>query len=62
MNAHKKAEKALIEAGYVFKRHGANHDIYYNSKIGIMIPLKRHDFDENDLRYIKAEIKKGERK
>lgn len=62
MNAHKKAEKALEEAGYVFKRHGANHDIYFNAQKGVMIPLKRHDFDEGDLRYIKDEIKKGERK
>lgn len=59
MNAHKKAEKALEEAGYVFKRHGANHDIYFNAQKAVMIPLKRHDFDEGDLRYIKDEIRKG---
>lgn len=57
MNAHKKAEKALKEAGFVFKRHGANHDIYFNVKTKKIIPLKRHDFDENDLRYIEKEIK-----
>ena len=62
MNAHKKAEKILAQAGYVFRRHGANHDIYFNSKKGVMIPLKRQDFDENDLRYIEKEIEKGETK
>lgn len=62
MNAHKKAEKALKEAGYVFKRHGANHDIYFNAQKGVMIPLKRHDFDESDLQYIEKEIEKGGKK
>ena len=53
--------KDLIELlernGWKFKRHGANHDIYRNPETGRMIPLKRHDFDENDLRYIRKEIK-----
>lgn len=62
MNAHKKAEKALEEAGYIFKRHGTNHDIYFNAQKGVMIPLKRHDFDEDDLRYIEKEIEKGGKK
>lgn len=62
MKARKKAEKALKAAGYVLKRHGANHDIYYNQKQGILIPLKRHDFDEDDLRYIEREIEQGVRK
>lgn len=62
MNAHKKTEKALEEAGYIFKRHGANHDIYFNAQKGVMIPLKRHDFDEDDLRYIEKEIEKGGKK
>lgn len=59
MNAHKKAEKVLQEAGFVFKRHGANHNIYFNVETKKIIPLKRHDFDENDLRYIEKEIKQG---
>lgn len=62
MNARKKAEKVLKAAGYEFRRHGANHDIFFNSKRGVMIPLKRHDFDEDDLRYIEKEIEQGERK
>ena len=62
MNAHKKAIKELENAGYIFKRHGANHDIYFNAALRRSIPLKRHDFDEGDLRYIESEIKKGEEK
>jgi len=62
VNARKRAEIALEEAGYVLKRHGANHDIYFNARKGVMIPLKRHDFDESDLRYIKNEIKRGDKK
>ncbi len=52
-------DQALAEFkanGYVLKRHGANHDVFYNEELKSMIPLKRHDFNENDLRYIKKEI------
>ena len=62
MDAHKRAVKELENAGYFFKRHGANHDIYFNSEKRRAIPLKRHDFDEGDLRYIVKEIKQGESK
>lgn len=63
MNPHSQAIADLNKAGYTFKRHGANHDIYYNNKLGRLIPLKRHDFDESDLRYIRQEIHRnyGER-
>ena len=59
MNPHKTAIQELGEAGYSLKRHGANHDIYFNPKLGAMISLKRHDFNENDLRYIRKEIKQN---
>ncbi len=62
MNAYKKAIKELEKAGYLLKRHGGNHDIYFNAKNRRAIPLKRHDFDENDLRYIIKEIKRGDSK
>lgn len=58
MKPRDKAIEELETAGYEFKRHGANHDIFCNSKAGCIIPLKRHDFDESDLRYIVKEIKK----
>lgn len=62
MDAHKKAIKTLEENRYFLKRRGANHDIYYNAELRRSIPLKRHDFDESDLRYIEKEIKQGGRK
>ena len=47
-----------LENGYVLeKKRGANHDIYYNDCLNAMIPLKRHDFNDNDLKYIRKEIK-----
>jgi hypothetical protein len=61
MNPRKMAQQSLEAGGYIFKRSGANHDIYYNAELGCLIPLKRHDFDENDLRYIQKEIKSNHR-
>ena len=57
MNTRRKAVKELTSAGYVKKRSGANHDIFYHEKLRSAIPLKRHDFDEDDLRYIQKEIR-----
>ena len=62
MNAHKQAIQELKNAHYFLKRHGSNHDIYFNAEKSRSIPLKRHDFDEDDLRYIKKEIMNGDRK
>lgn len=61
MKPRAKAINELESNGYGFRRHGANHDIYYNPELGCMIPLKRHDFDESDLRYIQNEIKRNMR-
>lgn len=44
--------KGLENAGYYLKRHGANHDIYFNPDTKSTIPVKRHDFNENDMKYI----------
>lgn len=62
MNAYKKAIKILKNAGYFLKRHGGNHDIFFNIELRRAIPLKRHDFDEDDLHYIEKEIELGERR
>ena len=62
MNERKQAIKELEKAGYVFKRHGGNHDIYCNVELSRSIPLKRHDFNKNDLRYIQKEIEQGAKK
>ncbi len=56
MNPRKQAIKELERAGYKFKRHGGNHDIYKNEVTHKAIPIKRHDFNENDLKYILREI------
>ena len=51
----------LLEGnGFQWKREGKKHTIYWNPKTGQTIPVKRHDFDENDERYIlkEAGIKK----
>lgn len=61
MNPRNAAIKALNSNGYHLKRNGGNHDIYYNSNTKYSIPLKRGHFDENDLRYIRKEIKQGRR-
>ena len=61
MTPRAKAVSELEANGYSLKRHGANHDIFYNAKAGCIIPLKRHDFDESDLRYIQKEIKNNRR-
>lgn len=61
MNPRKICIKQLEENGYRFKRSGGNHDIYYNPETKLTIPVKRHDFDEDDMRYIlkEAKIKRG---
>ena len=56
MTAHAKAIKLLKSEGYKLARHGANHDVYFNEQTKTMIALKRHDFNENDLKYIIKEI------
>lgn len=50
----------LKRAGFLLKREGGNHAIYWNPKTNQTIPVKRHDFNENDRRYIlkEAGIKK----
>ena len=56
MNTRRKAIKLLREHGYVLISNGSNHDVYFNEKLRTMITLKRHDFDDSDLRYIRKEI------
>jgi predicted RNA binding protein YcfA (HicA-like mRNA interferase family) len=52
MNPRQITTKELESYGYILKRHGANHDIYYNPETHSTIPVKRHDFNENDMKYI----------
>ena len=55
MNPRKQTIRELKKAGFQLKRNGANHDIYYNPSTKTTIPVKRHDFSENDRRYILKE-------
>lgn len=55
------AVRELEENGYRLERHGGNHDIYYNPALKCSIPVKRHKFSENALRYIRKEIKQNQR-
>ena len=55
MSPRKQTIKILNENGYELKRKGANHDIYFSPISRRTIPVKRHDFDESDMRYILQE-------
>ncbi len=59
MKPRERAIKELNDNNYYFDRHGKSHDLYYNSDNRKKITLKRHDFDEGDLRYIRKEIKQN---
>lgn len=57
MNPRKETIALLGEHGYIFARHGGSHDIFFNPETKVTIPVKRHDFDEDDMRYILKEAK-----
>lgn len=61
MNPRKETVKILGDRGFILARHGSNHDIYFNPETKITIPVKRHDFDEDDMRYILKEAKIGQK-
>ena len=55
MNPRKITIKELENNNFILKRHGANHDLYFNPETKQTIPVKRHDFNENDMKYISKE-------
>ncbi|MCI8815560.1 MAG: type II toxin-antitoxin system HicA family toxin [Angelakisella sp.] len=57
MNPRKETVSILVENGFFLARHGSNHDIYFHPERKITIPVKRHNFDEDDRRYILREAK-----
>ncbi len=61
MTPRDQALRELEANGYTFDRHGSNHDIYYNEALMCAIPVKRHKFTENTLRYIRKEIKENQK-
>lgn len=61
MNPRAKTIKELESYGFEFKRHGANHDIFWNPETKVAIPIKRHDFNENDAKYVLKEAQRNRR-
>lgn len=57
MNPRKETVNILAGDGFILARHGSNHDVYFHPTKKITIPVKRHDFDEDDKRYILKEAK-----
>lgn len=55
MTPLKETLELLKKNGYKKMREGKKHTIYYNPSTGKTIPVKRHDFDEDDQRYILRE-------
>ena len=45
----------LKRNGVQLKREGKKHSIYWNPETNQTVPVKRHDFNENDRRYILKE-------
>lgn len=52
MTPLQKTIRILKENGYVKHREGKKHTIFRNPETKRSIPVKRHDFDEDDMRYI----------
>ena len=49
--------RELIKKGCILKRHGANHDIYINSKNGKKVPIPRHpEIKESLCKLIKKQL------
>lgn len=57
MNPRKETIALLEDNKFIFIRHGSSHDIFFNPETKTTIPVKRHDFDEDDMRYILKEAK-----
>lgn len=51
MTPLQETRKLLRDNGFVVKREG-KHTIYYNPVTKLTVPVKRHDFDEEDMEYI----------
>jgi len=62
MNPRKETINILQDNGFLFARHSSNHDIFFNPETKLTVPVKRHDFDEDDMRYILREAKIDKKK
>ena len=56
MSPLKETLNDLKKNGFMLKRNSGKHMIFYNPKTNQTIPVKRHDFNENDRRYILKEM------
>ena len=54
MTPLKQTIELLERNGYQLKRQG-KHMIYWNPKLKKTVPVKRQDFDEEDMRYVLKE-------
>lgn len=45
----------LKRNGFIEARQGKKHTVFYNPQTHKTIPVKRHDFNENDRKYILKE-------
>ena len=55
MSPKQETIRDLLRNGFVMAREGKKHTIYYNPQTHQTIPVKRHDFNDNDRRYILKE-------
>ena len=55
MTPLQKTLELLKKNGYKKIREGKNHSIYYNPMTKLTIPVKRHGFNEDTMRYILKE-------
>lgn len=55
MSPKQETIRDLLQNGFVLAREGKKHTIYYNPQTHQTIPVKRHDFNDNDRRYILKE-------
>ena len=53
------AKRDLKAAGFVKERNNGKHEIYYHAATNVTIPVKRHDFNDNDLKNLRKQIRKA---
>ena len=53
------AKRDLKTAEFVIKRKDGKHEIYYHAAANVTIPVKRHDFNDNDLKNLRKQIRKA---
>lgn len=62
MHPLKIATQEAKAAGYVIKRKSGGHFIYFHPETKALLPIKQHDFNDNDLKYIRKEIAQNEKR